>query len=162
MGRSKRGRAGPLDVPAASGFAATPDSATSRSQRQLRIGEAIRHALSETLTRGHLRDPELQGASITVTEVRVSPDLRNATAFVLPLGGRNGEAVVAALDRAGAYLRREVAHQVRLRYAPDLRFQLDTSFDQAARIDTLLRRPAVAADLDRGEDESEGGESKDG
>lgn len=157
MGRSKRGRAGPLDVPVAPGFAAAPDSATGRSQRQLRVGEAIRHALSETLTRGHLRDPELQGASITVTEVRVSPDLHNATAFVLPLGGRNGQAIVAALDRAGAYLRREVAHQVRLRYAPELRFQLDTSFDQAARIDTLLRQPAVAADLDRDDDEEKDG-----
>ncbi len=154
MGRSRRGRAGP---PASAGFAATPDPATGRSQRQLRVGEAIRHALSETLTRGHLRDPGLQGASITVTEVRISPDLRSATAFVLPLGGHNAEAIVDALDRAGAYLRREVAHQVRLRHAPELRFELDTSFDQASRIDTLLRQPAVAADLDRGDDEAEDG-----
>lgn len=158
MGHSKRGRAGRLGGAAtAPALAAASDSGIARSQRQLRVGEAIRHALSETLTRGHLRDPELQGASITVTEVRVSPDLRNATAFVLPLGGRHGDAVVAALDRAAAYLRREVAHQVRLRYAPELRFHLDTSFDQASRIETILRQPAVAADLAHGDDEAEDG-----
>ena len=126
-----------------------------RSQRQLRVGEELRHALAWILERGEVRDPDLKGVSVTVTEVRVSPDLRNATVFVLPLGGGETEAVVTGLTRARPFLRRKVANAVRLKFVPDITFRADTSFDEARRIDILLRDPAVARDLgeDRAEDE---------
>ncbi len=125
------------------------------SQRQLRVGEELRHALAWILERGEVRDPDLKGVSVTVTEVRVSPDLRNATVFVLPLGGGETEAVVTGLTRARPFLRRRVANAVRLKFVPDITFRADTSFDEARRIDTLLRDPAVSRDLgeDRAEDE---------
>ena len=129
------------------------------SQRQLRVGEEIRHALSALLLRGDLRDPDLKDASITVAEVRVSPDLRNATAFILPLGGDRSDEVLDALKRAAPYLRTQVSHTIRLRYAPNLSFQLDTSFDYADRISRLLHSDPVARDLHRpesAEDEGEG------
>jgi ribosome-binding factor A len=119
------------------------------SQRQLRVGEALRHALSHILQRGHFRDPVLSAApEITVTEVRVSPDLKNATAFVVPLAGRHGPEVVAALERAQGYLRHLLAEEVELRYLPRLDFELDHSFDQAQRIDELLQSPQVRADVE--------------
>ena len=127
------------------------------SQRQLRVGEAIRHVLATLLARGELRDPVLQGASITVSEVRISPDLKNATVFVLPLGGGNAAEVAAALKRAAPYLRSQVAQSVRLRYAPVLHFQTDTSFDEADRIDQLLHSEKVARDL-----RTEPGDGEDG
>jgi len=113
------------------------------SQRQLRVGEEVRHALAATLARGELRDPALEGVPITVSEVRMSPDLRNATAFIMPLGGSkiggaDVEAVVAALTRARSFLRRQVAGTVRLKYVPQLGFRADRSFDQAHLIATLL------------------------
>lgn len=117
------------------------------SQRPLRVGEAMRRALVETFARAHFRDPELQDLSITVSEVRVSPDLRQATAYVLPLAGRDGGTVLKALKRASALLRSEVARAVNLRHAPDLRFQLDTSFDNAARIGAALAQDHVRQDL---------------
>ena len=117
------------------------------SQRQLRVGEELRHALSAVLMRGDLRDPALSDVSITVTEVRVSPDLRNATAFIMPLGGDNTDEVLAALKRASAFLRGQVSRQVRLKYSPSLSFQADQSFDEAQRIDDALRRPEVVRDL---------------
>jgi ribosome-binding factor A len=117
------------------------------SQRQLRVGEQIRHALSRVLARGELRDPALNDVSITVSEVRCSPDLKLAKVFVLPLGGRNTEEVLAALRRAGAFLRGQVAREVRLKYTPGLRFLADESFEEASRIDKVLRRPEVARDL---------------
>jgi ribosome-binding factor A len=109
------------------------------SQRQLRVGEELRHALAWLLERGDIRDPGLQGRAVTVTEVRVSPDLRNATAFIVPLGGGDVAPVLAALTRARPFLRRQVATAVRLQYAPNLTFEADTSFDRASRIDGLLR-----------------------
>jgi ribosome-binding factor A len=109
------------------------------SQRQLRVGEELRHALAEVIERGELRDPDLAGHSVTVTEVRASPDLRNATVFVVPLGGGEAGSTVAALNRAKSFLRRRVAQAVRLKFAPDLNFEEDTSFDQARRIDDLLK-----------------------
>ena len=118
-----------------------------RSVRQLRVGEELRHILSEILARGHLRDPDLVGRSITVSEVRVSPDMRNATAFVLPLGGGEEDAVVTALGRAAAYLRNEVGRKLHLKYLPQLSFLRDTSFDTARDIDKLLADPAVVRDL---------------
>jgi len=120
----------------------------SPNQRQLRVGEMLRHALSQTLDRGEVRDPDLRRVSITVTEVRVSPDLRNATAYVLPLGGGDAAHAVAALNRAGAFLRRQVAAAVRLKYAPDISFQKDETFDAGGRIEELLRDPRVARDLE--------------
>lgn len=121
-----------------------------RSQRQLRVGEEIRHVLSEALRRAHFRDPDLDGLIVTVTEVRVSPDLKNATAFVLPLAGDDGSKVVKALTRAQAYIRTLVAQEINLRFAPTLSFKLDTSFDNAGRIDSVLHRPEVRADIERG------------
>ncbi|MBO42332.1 MAG: ribosome-binding factor A [Rhodospirillaceae bacterium] len=118
-----------------------------RSVRQLRVGEELRHILSEILARGDLRDPDLVGRSITVSEVRVSPDMRNATAFVLPLGGGEEDAVVTALGRAAAYLRNEVGRKLHLKYLPQLSFLRDTSFDTARDIDKLLADPAVVRDL---------------
>ena len=115
--------------------------------RPLRVGEALRHALAEIFARGELRDPDLAGATLTVTEVRVSPDLRNATAFVMPLAGAHAAEVMSALRRSAPYLRRAVAQAVKLRYAPDLAFALDTAFDHARRIDALLHQPAVERDL---------------
>lgn len=119
----------------------------SRSQRQLRVGEVIRHALVEILDRGEANDPGLEGASITVTEVRISPDLRNATAFVMPLGGGDAEAVIESLRRAAPFFRRRIGKAVALKRLPNIGFELDASFDNADRIDALLRNPSVAADL---------------
>ncbi|MGF1639310.1 MAG: 30S ribosome-binding factor RbfA [Rhodospirillales bacterium] len=125
------------------------------SQRQLRVGEELRHALAWILERGELRDPALAGISVTVTEVRVSPDLRAATAFVTRLGGGDTDTLVAALTHARAFLRRQVGAVVTLKYVPDLSFRADTSFDEAGRIRDLLHDPAVARDLaaDRGDDQ---------
>jgi len=117
------------------------------SQRQLRVGEELRHALARILRDGECRDPVLENASITVSEVRISPDLRNATAFVMPLAGTRATEVVASLDRSATFLKGLVAREVQLRNTPNLVFALDDSFDQAARISTLLTRPEVARDL---------------
>jgi ribosome-binding factor A len=117
------------------------------SQRQLRIGEELRHSLTRILRDGECRDPVLENASITVTEVRISPDLRNATAFVMPLAGTRATEVVASLERSATFLKGLVAREVPLRNTPNLVFALDDSFDRAARISTLLTRPEVARDL---------------
>ena len=127
------------------------------SQRQLRVGEELRHALAWILERGELRDLALAGISVTVTEVRVSPDLRTATAFVTPLGGGDAEAVVVGLTHAKAFLRHRMAGAVKLRYVPELVFRADTSFDQASRILDLLHDPVVARDLVDGDEDGEGG-----
>jgi ribosome-binding factor A len=118
------------------------------SQRQLRVGELIRHTLADVLQRGEVHDPALDGMVVTVPEVRMTPDLRVATVFVMPLGGKGADTLLATLDRHRKFLRGEVAHRVDLRYAPDLRFRLDESFDAGARIDSLLRSPEVKRDLD--------------
>lgn len=117
------------------------------SQRQLRVGEEIRHALADVFRRGDFRDPVLHDVNVTVTEVRVSPDLKNATAYVMPLGGGNPE-LIAALNRAATFLRGQIAREVRLQHTPRLGFEADTSFDYASKIDRLLHDPAVARDLD--------------
>ena len=119
-----------------------------KTQRQARVGEVLRHALAGVLIRVDLRDPDLAGVSITVTQVTVSPDLRNATAWVVPLGGRLEAEVVAALNRSARFLRGQLGHEVALKYTPRLRFALDASFDEGARIDRLLARPDVAGDLE--------------
>jgi ribosome-binding factor A len=118
------------------------------SQRPLRVGEEIRHALARILSRGECRDPALDNASITVTEVRMSPDLRNATAFVTPLAGTNAAEVLVALNRCGAFLKGVVGRELRLRNTPNLVFALDDTFERAERISALLARPEVARDLE--------------
>lgn len=117
------------------------------SQRQLRVGEEIRHILAGLFARGEVRDPELAGQSITVTEVRVAPDLKRATVFVSRLGRSDIAALLPGLRRASPFLRSQLAHVLRLRSVPDLAFEADTSLDYAMRVDTLLRRPEVARDL---------------
>ncbi|UEM03544.1 30S ribosome-binding factor RbfA [Skermanella rosea] len=125
------------------------------SQRQLRVGEELRHALAEVLRRGDFRDPDLQDLNVTVTEVRISPDLRNATAFITPLGGGHSEETVAALRRAAAFFRSQIARAVKLRYVPTLSFEADTSFEYADHINRLLHDPEVARDLDDEEEDDE-------
>ena len=119
----------------------------SPSQRQLRVGELIRHALADILQRGEVHDPALEGMVVTVPEVRVTPDLKLATVFLMPLGGKGADTVVDVFDRNKRFLRGEIAHRINLRYAPDLRFQLDTSFAEGDRVDALLRRPEVKRGL---------------
>ncbi len=124
------------------------------SQRQLRVGELVRHALAEMLTRGDVHDPVIEEHLITVPEVRMSPDLRLATIYVMPMGGRDADEVVAAFERHKKFLRAEIAHRISLKFAPDIRFRIDERFDEAERIDRLLHSPAVQRDLeDEGKDD---------
>jgi ribosome-binding factor A len=118
------------------------------SQRQLRVGEELRHALARILRDAECRDPALENANITVTEVRISPDLRNAIAFVMPLAGTNTAEVMAGLQRSATFLKGLVAREVFLRNTPNLVFALDDTFDRAARISALLAIPSVARDLE--------------
>jgi ribosome-binding factor A len=128
------------------------------SQRQLRVGELIRHALSELLTRGEVHDPVVETHLVTIPEVQMTADLRLATIYVMPLGGRDQEQVLHALDRNKRFLRGEIARRINLKFAPDIRFQIDRRFDEAERIEKLLRTPAVQRDLDRAKDESDHGD----
>ncbi|MBT7942529.1 MAG: 30S ribosome-binding factor RbfA [Alphaproteobacteria bacterium] len=124
------------------------------SQRQLRVGEEVRHALAHILERGEVHDPELAGKAITVTEVRISPDLKNASAFVVPLGGLDDtQEIVNALNRIKSFLRHRVSQAVHLRSAPNLSFVADTSFDEAGHINDLLHLPEVARDLEGNDDD---------
>ena len=129
------------------------EQAPGGSQRQLRVGELVRHAIAEMLARGDVHDPIIEGHLITVPEVRMSPDLRLATIYVMPMGGRDANDVVAAFDKHKKYLRAEIAHRVNLKFAPDIRFRVDERFDEAERIERLLRSPEVKRDLDHGDDE---------
>ena len=128
------------------------DSPTGGSQRQLRVGELVRHALADMLTRGDVHDPVIEAHMITIPEVRVTADLRLATIYVIPMGGRDAEEVVAAFERHKKYLRAEIAHRINLKFAPDLRFRLDDRFAEAERIERLLRSPDVKRDLSHDED----------
>ncbi|HXO67581.1 MAG TPA: 30S ribosome-binding factor RbfA [Bradyrhizobium sp.] len=130
------------------------NSAPGGSQRQLRVGEIVRHAIADLLAQGSVHDPELEGHIITVPEVRMSPDLKLATVYVMPLGGKDTDVVIAALARNKKFLRGEVAHRVNLKFAPDLRFRVDDRFDEAERIEKLLRTPAVQRDLKPESDET--------
>jgi ribosome-binding factor A len=125
-----------------------PGTSQMLSQRQLRVGELVRHALAEMLTRGAVHDPVIQGHLITVPEVRMTADLRLATIYVMPLGGRDAQAVLTALERNKRFLRGEIARHINLKFAPDIRFRIDERFDEAERIEKLLRTPAVQRDLD--------------
>ncbi len=124
-------------------------TALGTSQRQLRVGELIRHALSELFTRGEVHDPVIESHLITIPEVRMTADLRMATIYVMPLGGRDTSEVIEALNRNKKFLRGEIARRVNLKFAPDIRFRLDERFDEAERIEKLLRTPAVHRDLRR-------------
>ena len=123
------------------------NSTSGGSQRQLRVGEAVRHAVADILSHGSARDADLEGHIITVPEVRMSPDLKLATIYVMPLGGRDTDVVVAALERNKKFLRGEVARRVNLKFAPDIRFRIDDRFDEAERIEKLLKTPSVQRDL---------------
>ena len=119
------------------------------TQRSLRAGEVVRHALAEILARGEIHDPVIAAHLITVPEVRMSPDLRMAVAYILPLGGQDAAVVLAALERNKRYLRGEIARRVNLKFAPDIRFRIDRRFDEAERIERLLRSPQVRRDLEK-------------
>ncbi|NBN65756.1 30S ribosome-binding factor RbfA [Microvirga tunisiensis] len=126
------------------------------SQRQLRVGELVRKELSDIFTRGQLSDPDLDGVIITIPEVRMTPDLRLATCLVMPLGGRNADKVVKALNRSAKFFRGQVSRKLTMKYMPDFRFILDTRFDDDDRIGTLLMQPEVKRDLDAiAEDETD-------
>jgi ribosome-binding factor A len=139
-----------------------PRSGRERSQRQLRVGEVIRHALVDILARGEVHDPGLAGVSLTVSEVRVSPDLRNATVFVLPLGGMHTDETLAALRRAAPFLRHKLGESLTMRYLPSLSFAADTGFDEGARVDRLLRSDRVRRDVEKSADDSRTEDEVDG
>src|SRR2546421_7187492 len=123
-------------------------TASGPSQRQLRVGELIRHALAEMLSRGDIHDPVIEGHMITVPEVALTADLRLATVYVMPLGGRDARSVIEALERNKKFFRGEVARRVNLKFAPDIRFRFDERFDEAERIEKILRTPEVRRDLE--------------
>jgi ribosome-binding factor A len=117
------------------------------SQRQLRVGEALRHALADILFRNEIQDPELAGVSVTITQVKPSPDMRYATVYCEPLGGENAEIVIKALNRHKGFLRGEMGHRLTMKFTPELRFVEDASFAEALKIDSILRSPEVQRDL---------------
>ncbi|TSD85077.1 30S ribosome-binding factor RbfA [Mycobacterium sp. KBS0706] len=136
-------------------------TANGPSQRQLRVGEELRHSLAAILLRGELHDPDLAGVSITVSEVRPSPDMKHATVFVTTLNGDKMDVVLPALRRAASFLRGQVAKAVRLRHTPQLSFQADTSFDYAQKINTLLHQDVIARDLSDDEEDPSDGKADD-
>jgi ribosome-binding factor A len=127
-------------------------SSSGPSQRQLRVGEMLRHALSQILVRCEIRDPDLEGVSVTVTQAKPSPDMRHATIFVEPLGGKNAKQIVAALNRHKAFLRGEMGHMIELKFTPELRFIEDESFSEAQKIEDLLKSERVQRDLKTDDD----------
>ena len=128
-------------------ISAPRDRSTGPTQRQLRVGEALRHALAEVLRRGDIRDPDLAGVSVTITQVKPSPDMRHATVFCEPLGGKNAKAIVAALNKHKGYLRGEMGHLITMKFTPELRFLEDESFAEAQKIENLLKSSRVQQDL---------------
>lgn len=128
------------------------------SQRQLRVGEMLRHALSEILTRGDVRDSELEGVSVTITQVKPSPDMRHATVFCEPLGGKNVGPVIAALNKHRGFIRGEMGKTITMKFTPDLRFIEDTSFAEAEKIETILKSERVARDLHHDDEDNEDGD----
>lgn len=129
--------------------AATPGAPAGPSQRMLRVGEMIRHELAAVLARGEIHDDTLAATVVTIPEVRMSPDLKLATVYVMPLGGLKVEAVVEALNTHKKFIRTVIAKSVNLKYAPDVRFRHDETFDEAMRIDKLLHSPKVRQDIDK-------------
>src|SRR5678816_794984 len=129
------------------------DNPRGPTQRQLRVGEMLRHALAEVLRENEIRDSELDGVSVTITQVKPSPDMRYATVFCEPLGGQNAKAIVAALNRHKGFLRGEMGHRITTKFTPDLRFVEDESFAEAEKIETILNSPEVQRDLTATHDE---------
>ena len=125
------------------------------SQRQLRVGEMLRHALAEILRRSDVRDADLDGVSVTITQVKPSPDMRYATVYCAPLGGENADAVIAALNRNKGFLRGQMGHMISTKFTPDLRFVEDHSFAEAEKIENLLKSPEVQRDLVPSEDDQD-------
>ena len=128
------------------------------SQRQLRVGEALRHALAEILFRNEIQDPDLAGVSVTITQVKPSPDMRYATVYCEPLGGENAEVIVKALNRHKGFLRGEMGHRLTMKFTPDLRFVEDASFAEGLKIDTILRSERVSRDIAAADGEDADGE----
>ncbi|WP_172327047.1 30S ribosome-binding factor RbfA [Mangrovicoccus sp. HB161399] len=131
------------------------DTFSGPSQRQLRVGELIRRTLSEVLSRGEIHDPDLNRMSITVGEVRSSPDLKVATAYVMPLGGQGAEAAIEALNRNRSELRRAVGKAVKLKFSPELRFRIDETFDRMDETRRLFSQDNVRRDLDDGAEDDD-------
>ena len=129
---------------------------TGPTQRQLRVGEMLRHALADVLRRDEIRDPELSGVSVTITQVKPSPDMRHATVFCEPLGGKNAKGVIAALNKHKGFLRGEMGRLIALKFTPELRFIEDESFAEAQKIETLLKSPAVQRDLSSPPEDEDG------
>ena len=128
------------------------------SQRQLRVGEALRHALAEVLRRNDIRDPDLDGVSVTITQVKPSPDMRYATVYCEPLGGERAKEIVAALNRHKGFLRGEMGHMITTKFTPDLRFVEDESFAEAEKIENILKSERVQRDLEKPDGEPESDE----
>ncbi len=131
----------------------TYSTAKGPTQRQLRVGEMLRHEISVILTRGDLRDPVLDGVPMTISEVRPSPDMRSAEVFCLPLGGQNTDDVISALNKCAGHVRGQLGRQITMKFTPKLRFRRDHSFDEAAHIDGLLSSKPVKRDLSAGEED---------
>ena len=136
-----------------------PSQKQGPTQRQLRVGELLRHALADIFRGTDIRDPELSGVSVTVTEVKPSPDMRHATVFVEPLGGQNAQTIITALNRHRSFVRGQLGHMIELKFTPELRFVEDTSFAEAERIARILHSERVARDL---QSEPENSEDEDG
>lgn len=130
------------------------------SQRMLRVGELVRHALAGIFTRGEIEDETLEGAVVTVPEVRMSPDLRLATAYVMPLGGERAAEIVDALNRHKKFIRGRLAPELDLKFAPDVRFLVDETFDEFSRIDSLLKTDRVRQDVEKPGDDEDSGEDQ--
>jgi len=131
------------------------DNSQGPSQRQLRVGEMLRHALAEVLRENEIRDADLEGVSVTITQVKPSPDMRYATVFCEPLGGQNAKVIIAALNRHKGFLRGEMGHRITTKFTPDLRFVEDESFAEAEKIETILKSPEVQRDLTATHDEED-------
>lgn len=131
------------------------DAGNGPSQRQLRVGEMLRHALADVLRENDVRDPELEGISVTITQVKPSPDMRYATVYCEPLGGKNAKEIVAALNRHKGFLRGEMGHRIAMKFTPDLRFVEDQSFAEAQKIETILKSPEVQRDIVASDEDEE-------
>ncbi|HEY8162200.1 MAG: 30S ribosome-binding factor RbfA [Methylocystis sp.] len=125
------------------------------SQRMLRVAELVRHAMARMLARGDINDPVLEKHAVTVSRVKMSPDLKLATVYVMPLGGKDGAEVISALDRHKKFLRGEIAHEVNLKFAPEIRFRIDDSFDNVSRIDAILNSDRVKRDLEAPDEDAQ-------
>ena len=149
MSRPDRGDRGDDRGERGGKHAARPATAKGPSQRMLRVGELVRHKVADMLSRGDIHDDVLQSHVVTIPEVRMSPDLKLATVYVMPLGGKDIKPVIAALERNKRFIRGKVAHTLNLKFAPDVRFREDESFEEATRIDRLLDSPKVKQDLEK-------------